>query len=193
MKHSLDDYMPAKMMMNLVACQLAEHPVVRMNEDFEAGRTTLTKKQQNQCRREVASVADKLYPLQTRMVSLARNLSFLLENAHNRVSYAALAKHFAEYEVVAKRITQHANKHKNNVVLQGFLRRATMLDMNYFRLMEHTLDNMELCIRRRMQECPHQYIDLDPEVDAYLDRPAVIAAYKQHKADVLDDMNKTGA
>ena len=179
--------------------QLEENLIVRVDNEFEE---TITEtdyikraKLEKQRRRELAEIdpiSSEMYPLQIRMIQLQTNLSFLLENAHNKVSYPALARYFSEYDFLAKRITKIAKKSKHPA-LQDFLKRTTVLTENFFSIMNLTLGDMRDHILKRMRQHPEQYIDLNPETDAHIDMDVVKAAFKARTDELKKEFSGTNA
>lgn len=199
MQHSMNSYPEAQNLILAVFNQLGENLITRVDDEFEEAITETDHKKraklEKQRRRELAElspVSGKMYPLQVRMIQLQTNLSFLLENAHNRTSYAALAKYFAEYDFVSKRIKQHARTIKHPALV-SFLERCDVLDADFFAFMSSTLESMEKCIRDRMFDCPEQYIDLDVADDSHMDFDAVKAAMKDHKEKLKKEFAQSGA
>jgi len=199
MQHSVTSYPEAQKLMIAVFTQLSENLITRVDDEFEDAITETDHKKraklEKQRRRELADlspISSKMYPLQVRMIHLRTNLSFLLENAHNRTSYAALAKYFAEYDFVSKRIKQHARSIKHPALV-SFLERCTVLEADFFAVMTDTLANMEKCIRTRMIQCPEQYIDLDVADDSHMDFDAVKASMKDHKEKLKKEFAQSGA
>lgn len=173
-----------------IEAQMSENLIARMENRQEESVTETDYKQraklEKKHRRDVAEVAPVsaiIYSMQIRMIQIRTNLTFLMENAHNRTSYPALAKYFAEYEFLAKEITKACKKSKNEE-MTAFLDRSQVLTWNFFELLKITLGDMRECIVIRMRECPHQYIDLDIEKDSEIDMELVKKAYKSKLADL---------
>lgn len=191
-------YDEADALMNMIDAQMAEHLVVKMENDFDdklvetdyKKRAKLTKAF-NRSVQEVRPFTENLYPMQCRMMQIRTNLTFLLEQAHNRVAFKALPKYFAEYDFLAKEIKKEAKKCKNEAMTE-FLRSLTVLDSDFFKTMMDTVEIMQKNMQARMKSYPEQYIDLDVEADSRLDIDEVKASFKDALKKLKDDQAKMG-
>lgn len=190
------EYNEADTLMNLVDHQMDEHLVVKMENDFDdklvetdyKKRAKLTKAF-NRSVQEVRPFTENLYPMQCRMRQIRTNLSFLMEQAHNRVSFKAAAKYFAEYDFLSKEIKKEAKKCKNEAMTE-YLDSLTVLEFDFFKTMIDTVEVMQKNMQARMKSHPEQYIDLDVEADSKLDIDEVKASFKDALKKLKDDKAK---
>ena len=174
MKHDIASYTDMVAFLNTVDEQMLDNLVVLMETEFDENLTEGDHKLRakevkafNRSVKEVSPVSQTIYPMQVRMMQMRVNVSFLLECAHNKVSYKALAKYFAEYDYTAQKIKKEAKKVKNPVLVD-FLQRSTCLNTNFFDLLMNTAYQMKTNIVSRMDKFPEQYIDLNIEEDSEL-------------------------
>lgn len=174
MKHELASYNDMVAFLNTVDEQMLDNLVVLMETEFDDNLTEGDHKLRakevkafNRSVKEVSPVSQTIYPMQVRMMQMRVNVSFLLECAHNKVSYKALAKYLAEYDYVSQKIKKETKKVKNPVLV-NFLERSTCLNTDFFNLLLNTANQMNANIVNRMDNYPEQYIDLDVEEDSEL-------------------------
>jgi len=174
MKHDIASYTDMVAFLNTVDEQMLDNLVVLMETEFDENLTEGDHKLRakevkafNRSVKEVSPVSQTIYPMQVRMMQMRVNVSFLLECAHNKVSYKALAKYLAEYDYTAQKIKKEAKKVKNPTLVD-FLERSTCLNTNFFDLLMNTAYQMKTNIVYRMDNYPEQYIDLDIEDDSEL-------------------------
>lgn len=184
MYHDVSNYQTIVQLIKDIDAQLEENLLVRMEDEFDNSEVTdhkerakLTKKF-NQSVKQTAPVVAEIFPLQIRFTQIKTNLTFLLENAHNRVSYVALAQYLAEYDFLKQQIVKECNKAKNNEVVQAFVERSSVLRVNFFEVLEEALGIMCDSIQLRMTNNPEQYIDLDMNEDSRIDMEEIKAVYK---------------
>lgn len=196
MQYDYVSYSEAKDLMDRIDLQLGDHLVVKMEEDFDQKLTETDYKKRAKANKaflrdvqEVSPFCEVLYPMQIRMKQIRTNLTFLLEGAHNKVSYKAVAKYFAEYDFLAKEIKKEAKKCKN-AAMKGFLEDSTVLDTDFFKTMMDTLSTMQANIRERMRKHPEQYIDLNIEEDSEFVMDDVKAAFKNAQKDLKEARKK---
>ena len=153
--------------LNSVDEQMQDNLIVLMETEFDENLTEGDHKLRakevkafNRSVKEVSPISQTIYPMQVRMMQMRVNVSFLLECAHNKVSYKALAKYLAEYDYTAEKI--------KNPALVDFLERSTCLNFNFFDLLMNTAYQMKTNIVNRMDNFPEQYIDLNIEEDSEL-------------------------
>lgn len=191
MQHDLSHYPTATHLMTAVRDQMLGNLVVWIDDQFYDAEGSLAGKElakrgkeKDRARKDLGATLEKMYPLQVRMVQLETNFSFLLENAHNRVSYPAIARYMAEYDFLAKRITKLAKGAPKvtlgdiDHVMGGFLNRSPVLEINFFDAMSGIAENMFDRIAVRMTTCPEQYIDLNLAEDAKIDAQLMAEAFK---------------
>ncbi len=174
MKHDIASYTDMVAFLNTVDEQMLDNLVVLMETEFDENLTEGDHKLRakevkafNRSVKEVSPVSQTIYPMQVRMMQMRVNVSFLLECAHNKVSYKALAKYLAEYDYTAQKIKKEAKKVKNPVLVD-FLERSMCLNTDFFNLLLKTANQMNANIVNRMEKYPEQYIDLDIEEDSEL-------------------------
>lgn len=192
------EYNEANALMSMIDAQMAEHLVVKMENDFDdklvetdyKKRAKLTKAF-NRSVQEVRPVCELLNPMQCRMMQIRTNLSFLLEQAHNRISFKALPKYFAEYDFLAKEIKKEAKKCKNEAMTE-FVNSMPVLESDFFKIMMDTVAVMQQNVQARMKSHQEQYIDLDVEADSRLDIDEVKASFKDALKKLKDDKAKMG-
>lgn len=175
MQHSLSSYSEMSLFLNSVEQQMMDNLIVLMETEFDENLTEDDHKLRakevkafNRSVKEVSPVSQTIYPMQVRMMQMRVNVSFLLECAHNKVSYKALAKYVAEYDFISQQIKKEAKKVKNPVLVD-FLERSSCLNTDFFNLLLHTANQMNANIVNRMENYPEQYIDLDVEKDSELE------------------------
>lgn len=197
-KHSLKSYTSAYNFMNEIDAQLEEHLLIKMENDFEnslednedhKSRAKRVKKF-NRDIKELRPLTEVIYPLQVRYMQIRTNLTFLLECAHNRVSYVALAKYFAEYDFLTQVIKKECNKYKNNENVLAFLDSSEVLTKNYFDILLDTIEQMRDNIRYRMNKYPEQYLDLDIEKDSEVVFDVIKETYKNQIKKLKEDRKK---
>lgn len=174
MKHDIASYTDMVAFLNTVDEQMLDNLVVLMETEFDENLTEGDHKLRakevkafNRSVKEVSPISQTIYPMQVRMMQMRVNVSFLLECAHNKVSYKALAKYLAEYDYVSQKIKKEAKKIKNPVLVD-FLKRSTCLNTNFFDLLMNTAYQMKTNIVQRMDNYPEQYIDLNVDEDSEL-------------------------
>ena len=184
MKHDIASYTDMITFLNTVDEQMLDNLVVLMETEFDDNLTEGDHKLRakevkafNRSVKEVSPVSQTIYPMQVRMMQMRVNVSFLLECAHNKVSYKALAKYLAEYDYVSQKIKKETKKVKNPVLV-NFLERSTCLNTDFFNLLLNTANQMNANIVNRMDNYPEQYIDLDIEEDSELDFDFLKNTYK---------------
>lgn len=192
------EYNEANALMRMVDEQMTEHLVVKMENDFDEKLIETDYKKRakatkafNRSVQEVRPFCENLYPMQCRMMQIRTNLSFLMEQAHNRTSFKATAKYFAEYDFLAKEIKKEAKKCKNEAMTE-FLDSLTVLGSDFFKTMMDTMEVMQKNIRARMQSHPEQYIDLNEAEDSRLDIDEVKAAFKDMQKKLKEDKANQG-
>lgn len=173
--------------------QLGDHLAVRMENEFDQTLTETDYQKRakatkafNRTLKEASPTCSSMYPMQVRFMQMRTNVSFLLECAHNRVSYRALAEDFAEYDFLAREIKKEAKK-GNNDTLKRFLTEARVLDTNFFQVMLSTAEVMQKNMLQRMADHPEQYIDLNPEVDAQIDIDEMKHTFKEKQKKLKDE------
>lgn len=196
MKHSLQSYPKTIEFLNLIEKEFSDNLVVKMEETFDKNleetehqaRSKMVKAFQRSVK-EVAPVSRTIYPMQIRMIQMRTNVEFLLECAHNKVSYTALAKYFAEYEFLSKEIKKHAQQSKNETLVE-FVKNTSLLTENYFQQMMDALSVMKENVISRMNFHPEQYIDLNIKQDSNLDIDIVKESYKNMLKKLKEDLKK---
>lgn len=174
MSYDYFEYKEARQLMDQIEQQMEEHLVVKMENDFDEKLLETDYKKRakatktfNRSVQEVRPFFEVINPMQCRMRQIRTNLSFLLECAHNKISYKATAKYFAEYDFLAKEIKKEAKKCKNEA-MKGYLEDSKVLESDFFRIMLDTLNIMKMNVQERMKRHPEQYINLDVEADSEL-------------------------
>lgn len=182
--------------MDAADAQLSGYLVVQMESDFDEALTETDYKKRakatkafNRTIQEITPVCGVLNPMQIRFMQIRTNLGFLLENAHNRVSFKAAAKYFAEYDFLAKEIKKEAKK-CNVQEMKDFIESAPVLNTNFFQVMMNTVEVMKANMLQRMSDYPEQYLDLDPEVDSAIDIEEIKKAFKDKQKDLKEEKDK---
>jgi hypothetical protein len=188
MNHLLQTYPEVEEYTKLVSEQMNDNIIVLMETKFDNNLDEVDHKKRakivkafNRSIKEVTPVSQLVYPMQVQMMKIRINLEFLLECAHNKISYKALAQDFAEYDFTSQRIKKEIKKEANktkNEALTDFLEKSTCLDFNFFDMLMTTVKQMQENIILRMEKFPEQYIDLDIEVDSHLDLDLVKNVFK---------------
>lgn len=196
MPYATFEYPEVSKLMDAMDAQLSEHLVVKMENDFDDVLVETDYKKRakatkafNRSVQEVRPHCELLNPMQIRMMQIRVNLGFLLEEAHNRISYQAVAKYFAEYDFLSKEIKKEAKKCKNEA-MKGFLDSATVLESDFFKIMMDTVSVMQKNIQARMEKFPEQYIDLNIQEDSHLDIDEVKVAFKSAIKKLKEDKEK---
>lgn len=199
MNHDLNTYVDAKALLVAMDAQLTEFPLQAMEDRFEAQKAAVEdynerKKMDKAFKRmvkEVKPLVTNMYRMQVRLMALRPNVEFLLECAHNKVSYKALARKFAEYNVVAKEVLKEARKCKNDM-MTDFLETTPVLEMPFFKVMESTASVMQQNMKQRMERHPEQYLDLDTEADSAFELADLKAAFKEREQELKEEKEKNG-
>jgi folylpolyglutamate synthase/dihydropteroate synthase len=184
MSYVIFEYPGANNLMEAIDAQFGEHLVVKMENYFEKNLIEADYKKRekatkafNRSVQEVRPFCAVIVPMQIRMTQIRINLRFLLEQAHNKVSYSSLAEDFAEYDFLSKEIKKEAKKCKNEAMTE-YLKSLTVLESDFFKTMMDTMEVMQKNIQARMKSHSEQYIDLDEDEDSWLDADKVKASFK---------------
>ena len=199
MNHDLNTYEEAKSMLDAMDEQLTEFPLQAMEDRFEAQKQAVDDYNQrkkmdkafNRMVKEVKPLVTNMYRMQVRLMALRPNVEFLLGCAHNKVSFKALARKFAEYNVVSKELLKEAKKCKNDM-MTDFLTTTPVLEVPFFKVMESTAKVMQYNMCQRMERHPEQYLDLNVDEDSAFELADLKAAYKEREEELKKEKAQNG-